>query len=43
VYVDKYAIMLQLFQHPEAHGKLPQICIAVQFISVLASMVHSHT
>ncbi|KAM0922391.1 hypothetical protein ACQ4PT_006193 [Festuca glaucescens] len=23
VYVDKYAIMLELFQHPEAHGKLP--------------------
>jgi hypothetical protein len=43
VYVDKYSIMLELFQHPEAHGKLSQICAAVQFISVLVSMVHSHT
>jgi hypothetical protein len=24
VYVDKHSIMLELFQHPEAHGKLPQ-------------------
>jgi hypothetical protein len=40
-YVDKYSIMLELFQHPEAHGKLPQICIAIYFINMLASIYGS--